>query len=170
MNLNDWKKLALSFVIFGLTGYVIETLVTGTINVFEAMAQPGFTLWGSGQAEHTIWAFFIYCWAGVFMFFTDEKFEKIFPNENYGWLIRPVLYGLSFTAIEFITGAITLYGFGFLSWDYRDHFMNWDGIISLQVTFMWMLAGAFGDYYYSQIRKAQDVWLEIKLNTKVNNK
>ena len=162
MSIKDWKKLGISFVVLGLSGYVIETLFNGFGSIFNSMFQAGFSIWGSGKAEHTVWAFLVYCWAALPFFFLDERLEARFPDGGgvVNASIRAVIYGSIFTTIEFIVGAVLLYGLNTRGWNYSDQFLNIDGIISIKMYFMWIVAGFIGDWYYSLLRKAQDVWVE----------
>lgn len=57
------------------------------------------------------------------------------------------MYSLIATVVEYISGALLLYGLNMKAWDYSGEFLNLQGIICLKMTVIWGAAGLLFEKY-----------------------
>jgi len=114
------------FVIYGLTGWIAETLFTGIGSLLKGdLTMPARTY---------IWMFPIY---GLMILL-----EPVHNNlRNTPVLFRGGVYTIIIFAIEYTTGGILRELLGSCPWDYGGERYSIDGIITLRFIPVWFIGG-----------------------------
>lgn len=112
-------------LICGLTGWCMEIIFTA----FNAFRHKQFKLMG----QTSIWMFPIYSMAALIS--PTYKFIRNFPM-----LLRGFIYSIGFFSFEFVSGMF-LKKRNICPWDYSDAKSNIKGVIRLDFTPVWMIAG-----------------------------
>lgn len=74
--------------------------------------------------------------------------------ERKNTLTKFVTFAVIATVVEYLCGALLKYALDMKAWDYHGKFLNIDGIICLQMTFVWGLLGVlFSKYAVSPLEK-----------------
>ena len=85
----------------------------------------------------TIWgAFNIVYGIGLPVFYIGSMLLSRFSH-----FVRFIIMSLLGSIVEYICGIVIRIGLGMRAWDYRKHFMNIQGIISLKTAIIWGLLG-----------------------------
>lgn len=77
---------------------------------------------------------------GIVMLYIGETLFN-----QFGRLLRIVILALIGSLVEYLCGLVIRIGIGMKAWDYRNHFLNIQGLISLKMTIMWGALGFFFD-------------------------
>ncbi len=113
------------FLICGLTGWCMEIIFTA----FDAFRHREFKLIG----KTSIWMFPIYSFAAlIYPFYTLIR--------KLPMLMRGFIYSIGFFIFEFISGSF-LKKHNLCPWDYSNTKSNIKGVIRLDYTPVWMVAG-----------------------------
>lgn len=120
-----------SFAIFSVLGWFIEVIYRSVAN--RRFINPGLLkgpyliLYGSG---------------GLLLLFLAQAMQGSHV------FLKILLYGLSLTILEYISGVISLRFFHKRLWDYSENFLNYKGIICLKFSIYWTLLALFFDYVF----------------------
>lgn len=57
------------------------------------------------------------------------------------WLLRLFIYAVTGSLVEYICGIVIRIGIRMKAWDYSDHFMNIQGLISPKMAIVWAILG-----------------------------
>lgn len=63
------------------------------------------------------------------------------------WPVRVAALALSGSLVEYLCGLVIRVGIRMKAWDYRNHFLNIQGLISLKMTLMWGALGVVFDRF-----------------------
>lgn len=77
---------------------------------------------------------------GIVMLYIGETLFNRFDQ-----LLRIVILALLGSLVEYLCGLLIRIRIGMKAWDYRNHFLNIQGLISLKMTIMWGALGFFFD-------------------------
>lgn len=127
------------FIIYGLTGLLIEVFWTG----FDALISGNLNLTG-----HTyIWMFFIYGLAILF-----EPIHDKIRRENF--IFRGLIWVLLIYAIEFLSGFFLKSLIGNCPWDYTQstNFTFW-GYIRFDYFPAWFIVGLLFEKFHDFLNK-----------------
>lgn len=132
--LEDNNIMLIRFVIYGLTGLLLEVFWTGMSSLLSGnLSMTGHTY---------IWMFFIY---GLAVFL--EPIHNKIRRENF--LIRGLIWTLIIFTIEFISGFLLDTIIGACPWDYRQSSqLTFFGYIRLDYFPAWFLTGLFFEKYH----------------------
>ena len=72
---------------------------------------------------------------------------------RFDWPLRSVILALIGSLVEYLCGLMIRIGIGMKAWDYRNHFLNIQRLISLKMTIMWGALGLFFDQVLYQLLK-----------------
>lgn len=64
------------------------------------------------------------------------------------WLVRVAVLALAGSLVEYLCGLVIRLGIRMKAWDYRDHFLNIQGLISFKMTLMWGAMGVVLTAFY----------------------
>lgn len=86
---------------------------------------------------------------GIVMFYIGEG---LLIGRTLGCHV--VMLALTGSLVEYLCGVIIRVGIGMKAWDYRKHFLNIQGLISLKMAFMWGALGfCFDRFFYKPLMK-----------------
>lgn len=63
------------------------------------------------------------------------------------WSVRAAALALSGSLVEYLCGLVIRVGIRMKAWDYRNHFLNIQGLISFKMTLMWGVLGVGFDRF-----------------------
>jgi hypothetical protein len=165
----QFRLFLIRFFIIGMTSYIIEVFFTGTISfvgaIHDSFTIPNYALdlTQAAQGHVGIFAFFVYCWAAIpFTFLTNPLKHLIQDNliiPKAGVVVRGIIYGLIFMAIEFVIGIFMLLVFHMRSWDYSNLPLNVFGVITFSYLPAWTLAGVIGEWFHDRLLQIDDIVL-----------
>ena len=135
--MNSPKKLALIFLLFGILGWILESLLKQA-PTYDRML---YNLFGIKLPF-----LFIYALAGLFLVLLREHIDRI------PLLLRILAMAIIVTAYELISGLLGQLT-GYRYWDYSSHPLNILGYISLYSFFWWVIWMTAFDTTYSKLRK-----------------
>lgn len=73
---------------------------------------------------------------------------------GYTWPIRVAVLAVAGSLVEYLCGLVIRLGIRMKAWDYRTHFLNIQGLISLRMTLMWGVLGfAFDRFLFIPLKK-----------------
>lgn len=78
-------------------------------------------------------------------------FEKLFDKKKIPFIYHGLLDSIVILSWELIGGLFSIIVFGQKLWDYSNHFMNFFGIISLQMFFIWICVAYLFSLIYRHI-------------------
>lgn len=126
-----------------MAGNVAGVMVEGLWCLFrhEKWQTHVVALWGPFNIVYGI---------GIAVFFIcDSLFYR------YTWLIRVAVLAVVGSLVEYLCGLVIRLGIHMKAWDYRTHFLNIQGLISLKMTLMWGALGfAFDRFLFIPLKKA----------------
>ena len=163
----DLRLFAIRFVIFGVMGYVIESITTGSTNLISSISQNGFgeTFAHLGKNTHAntvMMAFFVYCWAAIpytVLLQPSKRLTASLSPRLALWL-RGLFFGLVFMAIEYITGAVALFVLHSDRadmWDYSHLPLNIHGIVTFVFLPFWWIGGVLGEFFHEKLVLVDDL-------------
>ena len=131
--------MIIRYIIYGLTGLLLEVFWTGLGSLFLG----NYALTG-----HTyLWMFFIYG-MGVFL---ESIHDKI---RNLHILIRGTLWAFVIFSIEFVSGYLLDLLLGYCPWDYRTvSSLTFFGYIRFDYFFVWFFVGLLFEKYHDFLDK-----------------
>jgi uncharacterized membrane protein len=99
----------------------------------------------------TIWGpFNIVYGIGMAMFFVVDE---MFYMKPLGWRIASL--AIVGSLVEYLCGLTIRIGLNMKAWDYRNHFLNIQGLISLKMALVWGTLGAiFDKFLYKPLKEA----------------
>jgi uncharacterized membrane protein len=68
-------------------------------------------------------------------------------------ITKALIFGLSLAAVEFLAGAIAIWGFNIPLWDYSNNFLNLYGLTDALHAFYWAILGLAVDFFLTYIKK-----------------
>jgi uncharacterized membrane protein len=164
-----FRLFLIRFFIIGMMAYIVEVFFTGTIHLVKSIVaclttQPcAFDLTEATQGHTGIFAFFVYCWAAIPFTFLTNPLKSLIKDKiiipKLGVILRGVIYGLIFLAIEFIIGMFLLLVFNLRTWDYRSIPLNVFGVITFSYLPAWTLAGVLGEWFHDRLLQIDDILL-----------
>ena len=116
------NKYLTLFIVGGLLGYLFEMLV----NTFY-MSNGAISFFGIPFLP-------IYGFGLMIMYF--------FYKKNYNPLLEIFLATGAVVLMELIAGLLIKNQFGRILWDYSDHMLHYQGVISLETTIVWIILAA----------------------------
>ena len=137
-----WQVYLIYFVIFSFAGFLIEYLF--------GIAQGRTTI----PYDKIIYQFFgmksifipFYGAGAVILIFLENFFRK----RKIKFALRGFLDGIIIIIIEFLGGLGGIFLFGEQFWNYSGQAFNFLGIISLKMSFFWILTGYLFSIVYSK--------------------
>lgn len=131
--------MAIHYLIYGLTGLIMEVFWTG----LGSLLQSNYALTG-----HTyLWMFFIY---GLGVFF-EPIHDKI---RTYHLVLRGLLWTVLIFLIEFLSGLLLQWIIGYCPWDYRKATkLTLYGYIRLDYFPVWFIVGLLFEKYHDFLDK-----------------
>lgn len=137
-------KYFIYFVIFSFVGSLMEFL-------FGFVKGSGIAYDKGLQELFNVKIFFIpfYGLVGLSLIFFDKFLEKKKVNIFY----MGVLNGLLIVSWEFAGALFSIVVLGHKVWDYSNHFFNFNGMISLQMSFLWIIIGYLFVLLYKYVIK-----------------
>lgn len=120
-----------SFAIFSCIGWIIEVIYRSFVN--KRFVNPGLL-----RGPYLI----IYGTGGTLLLILATLLK------DSGIFLKVVVYGVTLTFLEYISGLIALKFFNKKLWDYSDNFLNYKGIICLKFSIYWTLLALFFDYIF----------------------
>lgn len=86
---------------------------------------------------------------GIAMFYVGTELLL-----EWAWFIRIAALALIGSLVEYLCGLIIRIGLHMKAWDYRKHFLNIQGLISLKMTLVWGTLGfVFDHFLYQPLKK-----------------
>ena len=87
---------------------------------------------------------------GIALFYIGESLL-----DGQIWLLRITILALIGSLVEYLCGLVIRIGIRMKAWDYRDHFLNIQGLISPKMTLVWGVLGlGFDLFLYKPLKKA----------------
>ncbi len=143
-NLKILVKYIIYFIIFSFIGSLIEYL-------FGFLGGRGIAYDRGLYELFNIKIFFIPFYGLVSLILI--LFDKILDKKNVKFVYRGILNGLLIVSWELIGALFSIAVFGHKLWDYSNHTINLNGMISLQMSFLWIIAGYLFALLYRYIIK-----------------
>ncbi len=150
------------FFLMGIAGTIAELIMvylsTVVVDLFT-----GHSYSNLATCSHTsILAIFVYGWATLPYDWLHvpmtNTLTKLFAPEGqeldkvFSLIVKGIIYGIIFTIIEYLCGAVSLYWFHNQAWDYRSLPLHTpDGLISLPTGLVWGILGVYGEYVYQKV-------------------
>jgi uncharacterized membrane protein len=136
--MKSYIKYPLFFILFSFIGLIIENIFFFIIGDAPRFYDKSIFLFLGIKIPFIL----IYGFVGCVLL----KVQSIKIN----FIIRGILNGIIIILSEFIIGLISLQ-FNYRAWDYSNHFMNLLGIISLQMSIIWIILGIVFSFIYKLI-------------------
>ncbi|MCD7854971.1 MAG: putative ABC transporter permease [Clostridiales bacterium] len=127
------------FLIYGLTGIIMETLWTG----LNSLVYGNMSL----MTHTSLWMIVIY---GL-MVFNEPVFKVFKPKPFY---IRGIIYMLVIFSAEYLSGHI-LKSLNICPWDYSDLSHNINGLVLPAYAPLWFCAGLFYERLFFYLKKTK---------------
>jgi len=137
-------RYSIYFIIFSFIGSLLEYL-------FRFVEGTGIA-YDKGLYElFNVKIFFIpfYGLVGLSLIFFDRFLEK----KKIKIFYMGILNGLLIVSWEFVGALFSIVVLGHKVWDYSEHILNFNGMISLQMSFLWILIGYLFALLYKYIIK-----------------
>jgi hypothetical protein len=154
-----------------MTGYILEVYFTGIVNLIKSIhatitVGAPFDFVKAIVGYTGILGFFIYCWAAIPFTFITPPLKKLIKDDllfpKFGVLLRGLVYGFIFLAIEFVGGILLLWLFKMRSWDYSKLPLNIMGVITFLYLPLWTFAGIVGEWFHDRLLQIDDILLNPK--------
>lgn len=132
-------RYSIYFIIFSFVGSLVEYF-------FGFFGGTGVAYYRSLYELFNIKIYFIpfYGIIGIILIL----FGRIFDKKKISIYYRGFLNGLLIIAWELIGGLFTIIVFGHNMWNYTEHLLNFKGIISVQMSLLWIAAGYVFSWVY----------------------
>lgn len=115
-------------------------------NVFGMVIEGVWCLFRYGKWEtHVValWGpFNIVYGIGIVVFYAGSALLCTHP-----WPLRLLIYAAAGSFVEYICGIVIRIGIRMKAWDYRDHFLNIQGLISPKMALVWAILGMGVDLF-----------------------
>jgi len=141
-------KYIIYFIIFSIIGSLIEYL-------FGFIGGRGIA-YDKGLYElFNVKIFFIPFYGLVSL--SLILFNKILDKKKVKFFYRGLLNGILIVSWELVGALFSIAIFGHKLWDYSNHILNLNGMISLQMSFLWLIAGYIFALLYKYIIKKYEL-------------
>jgi uncharacterized membrane protein len=131
-------KYPLFFILFSFIGLIIENIFFFIIGDAPRFYDKSIYLFLGIKIPFIL----IYGFVGCVLL----KVQSIKMN----FLLRGILNGIIIICFEFLIGFISL-ELNYRAWDYSNQFLNLLGIISLQMSILWIILGIVFSFIYKLI-------------------
>jgi uncharacterized membrane protein len=144
---NKLLKYFIYFIIFSFMGSLIEYL-------FGFFGGTGIAFDKALYEMFNIKFYFIpfYGIVGLTLIFFENFFEKI-NKHKIKFIYQGLLNGIVIVSWELVGGLFSIFIYGHNFWDYSNQSLNFMGIISLQMSLLWVVMGYFFSFIYQILIK-----------------
>lgn len=123
-----------------MIGNVLGVLIEGVwcLLMYRRWETHVVTLWGPFNLVYGL---------GITVFYVCRALV-----DNFNRVFRVIVLGLSAALVEYLCGLLIRAGIRMKAWDYRKHFLNIQGLISLKMTVIWTALGLGFDLFYPYVQ------------------
>lgn len=154
-----WLALAYLFAFGSIIGWILEVFYRrfAPDNKERKWVNPGFCI----GPYLPIYGFALCVLYSLATIGKEIGFDNGFTNH----IILFVFMALCITVVEYIAGVFCLKLFNIRLWDYRNEFLNFQGMICLKFTIFWWFLSAVYFFYIHPSMEDNLTWLKDNLDS-----